>query len=334
MPRIGDSLPPTNPGIKRDLQSPGPQLKRNDSLPARLPSDPTRRTEIEHTRPPITRPERDAVPPKTFGIPEDKDVAKAGRLKAQAQEKYAQLDSKMKFGVYKHFEKKIHSDPEFKEIKDRAEVKFRASVGEKTEEVFQKMVLTDLMAHPRFRAEFAKARNEKQGLPNAPTSFRTMTEREHVFLMNAHNRISEFVHEHPHRAFGEMGLAGNKNGEIRLGTDGKPHVDYAAGKCVHITGMKDKAYNLHTHPPFAEPFTSSASAPDHKAAAHYYQKQKMFSYVSNGKDVILVNPHDMGIQKLVPNPEVEEKLGKFPTAFTMPDPEPPPYPFTNHEAAT
>ncbi|HLP40997.1 MAG TPA: hypothetical protein VK465_05780 [Fibrobacteria bacterium] len=318
-----------NPVSKPGQPSQGPQLRRSDSLPARMPSDPIQRPEIENTRPSVTRPGPDVGSPINFGTPGQTAKSKEA-LKEQAKEKVAHL-RKTAFDKYDHFEAKINSDPEFREIKDRAEARARAVNAGKTEQDPKKLeqniknaVIEDLMSHPRFRVELGNARWEKQGIPNAPTSTRPMTEKEQVFLMNAHNRISEDVRKNPFHAFGEIGVLGDKTGKIT-------EFNYQPRKAGSFKNMSENKYNLHTHPPFAEPFTSSASGQDHILAARFFDKNDMFSYVSNGKEVVLINPNNMGLQRLVPNPEVEKKLGKFPVAFEMPEPKTPPYPFNNHE---
>jgi hypothetical protein len=58
----------------------------------------------------------------------------------------------------------------------------------------------------------------------------------------------------------------------------------------------------------------------------------MKEYVTNGKDVLHIPPTNMGLVRLHPDPKMEETLGKFPVAFTVPKPQEPPYPFANHEA--
>ena len=69
-------------------------------------------------------------------------------------------------------------------------------------------------------------------------------------------------------------------------------------------------------------------------AAHMYRlhDNKMGAYVTNGKDVLHIQPDSLELVKLIPDPKVERKLGKFPEAFKLPTPQRPPYPFPNHEA--
>lgn len=70
------------------------------------------------------------------------------------------------------------------------------------------------------------------------------------------------------------------------------------------------------------------------AAANLYllHNNKMESYVTNGKDVLRISPTSLELTKLIPDPIWEERLGKFPVAYQVPDPQQPPYPFSNHEA--
>ncbi|HLP40996.1 MAG TPA: hypothetical protein VK465_05775 [Fibrobacteria bacterium] len=235
------------------------------------------------------------------------------------------------FDKHDYLRAKVDSDPEFREIKDRAEARVRAINAGKADLDPKKMkddiksaVFHDLMYHPRFRIEYGNARWEKQGIPNAPTLTRLMTEKEQVFLTNAHNRIAEDMRNHPYHAHGESGVVGDKAGNIT-------EFNHEAGHSLTLKNLRGNKYNLHTHPPFNEPFTSSASGLDHFQASRLFEKYDMLTYVSNGKDIINISPVNMGIQKLIPDPEVEKKLGKFPAAFEMPEPKTPPYPFQNHE---
>jgi hypothetical protein len=76
---------------------------------------------------------------------------------------------------------------------------------------------------------------------------------------------------------GESGVVGDANGDITW-------FGHSPGQAISIpSGIYDK-YTLHTHPPFSEPFTSSASEPDHRlaASAYYEDNRKMNHYVTFG----------------------------------------------------
>jgi hypothetical protein len=139
--------------------------------------------------------------------------------------------------------------------------------------------------------------------------------------------IQEDVEKKPFHIHGESGAVGNKNGEIVF-------FNHNSKGTVDLTIREGDQYALHSHPPFSEPFTSSASETDHKGAAKSYLAfhNNLNEYVTNGKDVLHIPPASLKLVKLKPDPKVEETLGKFPEAFRVPDPQRPPYPFANHEA--
>jgi hypothetical protein len=45
-----------------------------------------------------------------------------------------------------------------------------------------------------------------------------------------------------------------------------------------------------------------------------------------------IRPDSTELVRLLPNPNPEAELGEFPVAFTLPEPQQPPRPFSNHEA--
>jgi hypothetical protein len=63
-----------------------------------------------------------------------------------------------------------------------------------------------------------------------------------------------------------------------------------------------------------------------------FADNKANEYVTNGKDVMHIHPASMELVKLIPLPRVEERMGKFPEAFRLPEPQQPSRPFANHEA--
>jgi hypothetical protein len=186
----------------------------------------------------------------------------------------------------------------------------------------------DLAAsHPALLAEQGKWRNKAHLVPNYPTSSRLMEPEEQKFLTDAMQLLKEDMEERPFRIHGESGAVGNRDGEVR-------EFRHSPKDAVALTNRKGDKYALHSHPPFSEPFTSSASEGDHKAAAATYLgfNNEMKEYVTNGKDVLHIPATNLGLIKLHPDPKVEETLGKFPVAFTVPEPQTPPRPFANHEA--
>lgn len=307
------------------LNPSGPKLNRADSLPTRLPSRPSEPTEVKPGRKPITLPMPDTRPPKTFEKPRKRfELPSSSKREERRTEAAVQKERAMPHsaGSFKLFNERIHGDPEFMDIIASRHPGFGSYDRQQKIRVFN-----ELANHPRFRAEWAKLRNEINEVPNGPTSSRKMRPDEHVFRANAFQRMAEETKGKPFHIHGEMGVVGNKRGEIT-------HFNYTAGAEVESRIQKGSRYHLHSHPPFMEPFTSSASEQDHMIAAHLYSLHgnKMDTYVTNGKEVLQIMPNSMELIKLVPDPKVEVKLGKFPEAFRVPDPQRPPYPFSNHEA--
>jgi hypothetical protein len=135
------------------------------------------------------------------------------------------------------------------------------------------------------------------------------------------------VEKKPFHIHGESGAVGDKHGnivEFRHNPQGS----------VNLPSEKGDKYVLHNHRPFLEPFSSSASETDHKVAAEAYLdfNNNQHEYLTNGKEVLHIHPASMELVRLHPDPKMERKLGRFPVAFTLPDPRQPPYPFANHEA--
>jgi hypothetical protein len=181
--------------------------------------------------------------------------------------------------------------------------------------------------HPKLLAEQAKRRNRMFGVPNYPTASRSMKPEEQKFLTEAMQLIKEDVEKKPFHIHGESGAVGDRDGEIlRFKHDPKASVS--------LTIHEGEKYIMHSHPPYGEPFTSSASEPDHKGAAEEYLafNNKMKNYVTNGKDVMQIPADTLQLIQLHPDPDLEEVFGEFPVAFTVPDPRLPPRPFANHEA--
>ena len=301
----------SHPSSRRRLQ-PGPALKRADSFPARLPSDSPQRTEVKPVRHPITRPTPDTKPPVNFQT--------NGDIFEGSLRKNAALNTGT--GGYAHYESLIRRDPEFREI-----IYSRHPDIDLQSEERKIQALENLVNHPRFRAEFAKARNEAGAIPNSATASRTMRPDEQKFLTLAFRRIEKDIQKHPFHIHGEISITGNKDGEPIW----MKHFPGCAAKAWITPGDK---YNLHSHPPLMEPLTSSASESDHQAAAimYRYKNNQMGAYVMNGKDVLHIQPDSTELVKLVPDPKEEARLGKFPVAFELPDPRQPPHPFSNHES--
>jgi hypothetical protein len=150
---------------------------------------------------------------------------------------------------------------------------------------------------------------------------------EQRFLTQAFRRLKDSFQDKPFRIHGETAVVGNSLGAIT-------QFVYSPKGSVSADNLPGNRYDLHTHPPFMEPFTSSASGADHIVAADLYLEHgnKTDTYVTNGKDVLHISPNSTELVKLIPDPEMEKELGEFPVAFTLPKAQEPPYPFANHEA--
>jgi hypothetical protein len=271
---------------------------------------------VKTVRKPIARPSPDAKPPKDFR------EAGGRRKGAEAKQEYMEMlaDEPVVPGglrarvegspYYMDFLKSIHPKIEFYKRKKQLEAYNRLAY-----------------AHPRLRAELAKVRNELYAIPNYPTSSRVMKPEEQKFLAAAMQRIHEDVEEKPFHMHGELGAVGTKSGEIT-------EFEHNPGGTVALEVGEGDKYALHSHPPFVEPFVFSASEPDHMVATGSYLESgnKAKEYITNGKDVLQIQPDSLELVKLVPDPEVEKVSGEFPEAFRLPDPRHPPRPFSNHEA--
>jgi hypothetical protein len=314
-------------------------LKRSDSLPGRLPSNPAPRAEIKPERKPITRAQPDANPPQDFSPPpiKKKPPTLCGiplRTKKEKREDERASEGRIKDGAvrkgiaFQHiaygmgYNPDIRGDSEFMDVIRAHHPRF-----DEYSAIRKNHALQMLKNHPRYVAGLAQSRNEVSRLPNGPTATRKMEPNEQRFLTDAFRRIKEDIREKPFHIHGEAGVVGNKEGEVT-------YFGYNPGGSVSTPNRKGDRYHLHTHPPFMEPLTSSASGEDHKEAAMMYTifDNKTTAYVTNGRDVLHISPNSTELVKLIPDPEVEKELGKFPVAFRVPDPQLPPKPFSNHEA--
>jgi hypothetical protein len=322
------------PSSKQGAQPSGPILKRTNSVPARLPSHPLPRTEVQPVRKPITRAHPDTRPPRDFSSPPAESPKLFGiplRTKKQVEqmnerrirkgaERKAEAMKDMSDGTGYRFDNR--SRFEYREVL-RA---YHPGYDTYSEEMKYKALLL-WKNNPLYMAEVAQHRNEVNRIPNGATASRTMRPDEQVFLTHAFRDMRADFERHPFHIHGETALVGNAQGEV-------VEYKYTPALISHSTVSKGDKYSLHTHPPYGGPYQSSASAEDHRIAALNYLDfdNKMGTYVTNGKDVLHIQPHSTELVKLIPDAEVEKKLGKFPVAFALPKPQDPPYPFANHEA--
>jgi hypothetical protein len=307
---VPSRFPSRNPD--RGPQPNDPVLKRTASLPSRPPE----RAEVRPERKPITRARPDANPPAHFrsgGDPLWSSRRKIDFILGNAFD-------------YAYFMHKIQVNPEYLDVIKSRHPHFESYSPEGKAETFP---LLD--RHPRFLAEMAKDRNERISIPNGPTASRTMTPGEQEFLTHAFRELQEDYRSNPFHIHGETAVVGNKQGEVI-------QFNYSPEAECYAFPAKENRYDLHTHPPFGEPFVSSASVQDQLTAAELYRsfrhgpEDRPTVYVTNGKDVLHIQPDSTELVKLNPDPDLEKRLGKFPVAFRVPDPQPPPYPFSNHEA--
>lgn len=175
--------------------------------------------------------------------------------------------------------------------------------------------------HPQWMAIEAKLRNEILSIPNGPTSTRKMTKGEQAFLTNAFHELKMDIEKNPFHMHGETAMTGNRKGEIS-------QFNHTSGHSSLAKPMEGDRYHLHSHPPLMEPFTSSASEPDHKLAARFFYRDNVKTFVTNGREVMQIMPDSMKLVQLKPNP----KYGEFPVAYELPAPKPPPKASANHEA--
>jgi hypothetical protein len=298
----------------------GPALQRSKSVPARLASNPRERAEVKAERKPITRPEPDIrVPPEVFDF-----RVHAGGRRLGAEFKKVFLEAIVEsYPIGDSLVREIQGSRHCMQLIHSVHPKFRYYSPEQKIKAYEKLAFT----HPGLLAKLAKMRNESHAIPNYPTSSRLMEADEQKFLTKAMQRIHEDVEKKPFHMHGESGAVGNQDGEI---------VFFGHNPCgsVGFPVNEGEKYALHNHPPFTEPFTSSASERDHRGAAETYSRfnNEMKEYLTNGKEVLHISPNSMELIKLHPDPSLEETLGKFPVAFALPKPQDPPYPFANHEA--
>jgi hypothetical protein len=277
---------------------------------------PPERTEVPPVRKPITRALPDATFPVTFQT--DGNTLEGSHRKNFVIDQMA-FDSE-------YFERKVRNNPEYLDVIKSRHPDFESYSPEERDEAFPL-----LYNHPRFLAELAQDQNRMASVPSGPTATRTMTPGEQRFLTHAFRDLKAEFEANPFHIHGETAVVGNKKGEVTQ------HNYSPEAECSSFP-MKENRYNLHTHPPFSEPFSSSASMMDHDMAAVIYRmynhppKDRQTAYVTNGKDVLHIQPDSMELVKLNPDPRLERELGEFPVAFTLPVPQPPPYPFSNHEA--
>lgn len=318
------NAPVAKPPSQQGTEPTGSGLKRTDSLPARPPSDPFQRAEVDPIRKPITGPKPDAVPPRTFGTPRKflgiplSFKSKEERIKAGGAEKAMHLHRGAL--TFEDMEPALGRHPDFMEM-----IKEKHPDFDQYGTHGKARALGVLEDHPAWGAAKAEARNANLSVPNGPTATRKMTRGEQTFLTNAFRQLNEDIEQKPFHIHGETAITGNKKGEIT-------QFNHNPGKHSLASPGEGDRYHLHTHPPFMEPFTSSASEADHRLATRFHARNKTTTYVTNGKDVLHIQPHSLELVKLIPDPKAEGKLGKFPEAFRVPDPRQPPHPFSNHEA--
>ena len=340
------STPSSSPRGARPSE---PGLKRTGSLPARLPSDPLQRAEVKPDRQPLSRPKPDERPPESFlddpqltklaldmmkkysELPkfkkELKDI-KDGFLEkytgSYLKRNYLLLASEKVFSErYSHLKKMIATDKEYMEILRSRHPHFKDYSEEQKDKA-----MSVFSGHPRFQAELAHVRNKKVAIPSGPTSTRKMQPEEQKFLTNAFQEINEEIQDHPFHMHGEMVLNGDINGQIK-------NAKYYQRGPVDPPVFDGDRHLLISNPPFGGPSDSAGKFDYHLVsgiAYHLYENLKMNTYVTNGKDALHLVPYSLEVVKLVPDPKLEKKLGKFPVAFQVPDPQQPPYPFSHHEA--
>jgi hypothetical protein len=310
-------------------------LKRSDSAPARLDALPPESAKVNPARKPITRAAPDAITPEDFsdaplkprkvcGMPvpfrkAELEKKNEQRIKAGAERKAMALEG---ISDATGFRPDI-SHPEYMDVIQA----YHPGIANYSPEERKESVIAMMKNNPRFLAELAESRNRELGIPNGPTATRKMNPDEQLFLTRAFRYLHEEFKAEPFHIHGETAVIGNGQGEITRAV-------YAPEGSVTVRVTPEDKYHLHTHPPFAEPFASSASAQDHRLAAHIYtlDDRKMSAYVSNGKDVLHIQPDSMELVKLTPDPKLEKKLGKFPVAFEVPEAQPRPRGFAYHEA--
>ena len=335
---------PSSSNSKREPSAPRPILKRSDSLPAQLPSNPRQRTEVKPDRMPISRSKPDSRPPESFlrSKRENAETIKShirtaddterGGLFGKSDEflgEYAgsiRKSQDLKWNIADTnflFDKFVQGDKEFQDILRTEHPDFK-----NYSEVGKFKAYYKLLDHPKFRAAYVEARNEVYAIPTGPTSSRKMEPIEQKFLTYAFWVIKDDIQKKPFHMHGESSLCGNEEGLLST------HI-YSAGNNTKMGGYLNDQYQLHSHPPFGGNFGFSPSHTDHITSARAFRNPDILGmrfYLTDGKDVLHFPPYSTELVKLIPDPKVEDVLGKFPVAFKLPKPEQPPYPFANHEA--
>jgi hypothetical protein len=307
---------PDSPFSQPGQQPSGPAAKRAKSLPPHLPSNPFQPAEVKAARKPITRPKPDARPPLDF--------RHAGGTLAAAelkQKTMSEIEENHYLGDW--LVPKIEGSDYYKDFLESIHPRIAFYSEERMSDAYNALA----HSHPRLTAEIAKKRNRLYGIPNYPTSSRMMKPAEQRFLSNAMRLMQEDIAKKPFHMHGESGAVGGRNGNIT-------QYKFEPRDAVSLGTRKGDKYAIHSHPPFGTPFDFSASEADHRVAAETYPEygNQMNEYLTNGKDVLHIQPDSLELVQLHPDPKSEKKLGKFPVAFTLPDPQHPPRPFANHEA--
>jgi hypothetical protein len=294
----------------------GPAPKRAKSLPPPLLSNPLQTSDVNAKRKPITLPKQDVRPPMDFrGV--------GGKREAVEFKQSTMSDIIENHYIREWLPKKIESSPSYMNFLESIHPRIASYNPDQLEKAYDALANT----HPRLIVDMAKKRNRLYGISNYPTTSRPMKFIEQKFLSQAMLRMREDVEKKPFHIHGESGAVGDKQGNIREFT-------HEPGEAVTLTTKRDDKYTIHSHPPYGKPFDFSPSEPDHKVGTETYLifNGKMNEYLTNGKDVLLIQPDSMELVKLHPNKKWEKKLGTFPVAFTVPHPQQPPRPFLNHEA--
>jgi hypothetical protein len=295
--------------------SSGPALRRSKSLP-RLPSHRFKPEEVKTVRKPITRPSPDTQPPVDFRMDGGKPVG--------ALAKRIFLEERLqRYPLGPWLQTAIEGNPEHMQFLESTHPSFHHYNPGQKWKAFDALAIS----HPKLLAGQVMRRNALFGIPNSPTASRSMRPFEQRFLTRAMQAIKEDVESKPFHMYGETGVIGNPHGDLTWAA-------HSAAGAVVIPNRPGDKYVLHNHPPGEEPYTSSASEQDHIMATLSYAlyDNRINEYITNGKDVMYLQPDNLELVKLVPDARVENVIGQFPEAFRLPDPEKPPRPFANHEA--
>lgn len=292
----------------RDSQASGPALKRSNSLPAHSPSHSRPPAEVKPVRPSITRPCPDTRTPEDF--------RDAGTQRAAVEEKKEFMEeANGNHYLSRWMKPKNEGSRYYKSLLESRHPKFEKYNSEQKSKAY----LSLIKSNPKIMVEMGKKRNFLYSVPNYATASRPMNPYEQKFLSQAMGRIREDIQTNPFHIHGESGVIGNITGEVSW-------FGHNPEGSVVLPVKKGDKYCLHSHPPFGEPFTSSASERDRGMATLAYLafNNKMSQYVTNGKDILHIQPDSMELVKLHPDPNLEKMLGKFPEAFRIPEPRKPP----------